>query len=133
MYALPEAAVRRSSKMGFLKFCNIHRKTLLLINFTKKRVQDRWFSVNIAKFLRTFIEQLQWLLLPCPRCICIFALHKLTLYHLKDQNFHFFHAIFLSHYAFLKHADYYKVKRFYFFKLFHSSDILHFAFEHFFT
>ena len=34
-------------------------------NFIKKRLQPRWFLVNIAKFLRTafFIEHLRWLLL----------------------------------------------------------------------
>ena len=52
-YALSDAAVRRSSKMGFSKFCNIHRKTLLLINVIKKRLKHRWFSLNMAKFLRT--------------------------------------------------------------------------------
>ena len=59
------------------KFCNIHRKTLVLESLLKKvagfevcksikrRLQHRCFPVNIAKFLRTAfsIEQLLWLLL----------------------------------------------------------------------
>ena len=48
-----EAAIRRCSS----KFCNSHRKTPLLklraCNSIEKRLQQRRFSVNIAKFLRT--------------------------------------------------------------------------------
>ena len=58
---LSEVAVRKCSS----KFCNIHRKTLVLqslfnevaglksCNFIKKTLQQRCFPVNIAKFLRT--------------------------------------------------------------------------------
>ena len=62
----------------FLKKRNIHRKTpaleslfnkvlvLQVYNLIKRKLQQRCFPVNIAKFLRTpfFIEHLRWLLLP---------------------------------------------------------------------
>ena len=73
-----------SSKSVFLKngrpcFCNIHRKTLHVLeslfnkaaghkacNFIKKRLQHRCFPVNTAKKnlrIACLIDQLQWLLL----------------------------------------------------------------------
>ena len=54
-------------EMGILKVCNIHRKTSVLeslfskvatleaCNFIKKRLQHRFFPVNIAKFLKKII------------------------------------------------------------------------------
>ena len=59
----------------FLKFRNIHRKTPVLeslynkvaglqaCKFTKKRLQQNYFAINIAKFLITafFVEHLRWL------------------------------------------------------------------------
>ena len=64
---LSEAAVRRcSSKELFLKIRNVHRKTPVLeshfnnvadlqpCSFIKKRLQRRYFPVNIAKFLISF-------------------------------------------------------------------------------
>ena len=64
-------------KIGVLKICILHRKTLQLeslfkkvaklrpCNIIKKRLQHRYFPVSFAKFLRTplFTEHLQWLLL----------------------------------------------------------------------
>ena len=50
-----------SSKRCLLKFCDIHRKTLVLESlFIKTRLQHRCFSVNIAKNVRQhfFIEHL---------------------------------------------------------------------------
>ena len=58
-------------------FCNIHKKTLVLeslfnevaglnaCNFIKKRLQHKFFPVNIAKFFRTaiLVEHLCWLLM----------------------------------------------------------------------
>ena len=73
-----EAAIHRySSKWVFLKISQYYRKTLVLdshfkriaelkvCNFIKKRLQRRYFPVNIGKFLWTafFIEQVRWLLL----------------------------------------------------------------------
>ena len=60
-------------------------------NFIKKRLPYRRFPANIT-FLRTptFIEQLRWLLRPCPRCICISVLHKPTFIILKIKIFHHF-------------------------------------------
>ena len=51
-----------SSKRCLLKFCDIHRKTLVLESlFIKTRLQHRCFSVNIAKNVRQhfFIEHLR--------------------------------------------------------------------------
>ena len=54
-------------EIGILKVCNIHRKTSVLeslfskvatleaCNFIKKRLQHRFFPVNIAKFLKKII------------------------------------------------------------------------------
>ena len=65
-----KAATRGAlQKMLFLKICNIHRRTPVLMslfnkvaglracNFIKKRFQHRCFPVNIAKFLRTPISK----------------------------------------------------------------------------
>ena len=60
-------AQRCSVKNLFLKCCSIHRKTPVLesilntvaglktYNFILKRLQHRYFPVNIAKFLRTSV------------------------------------------------------------------------------
>ena len=83
-------------KIGVLKISqysqentSINLATVLKVcNFFIQRLQLGCYLVNIAKFLRTltFIKHLRWLLLPCPRCICISLLHKEILYHRHFPN-----------------------------------------------
>ena len=90
-----KAVCRIFSKWAFLKypqkFRNTHRKIPMLdflpikvvglkvCNFTKKRLQYRYFTVDIAKFSRTpfFREHFRWLLLSKRKSISLCKLEYL--------------------------------------------------------
>ena len=82
-------------KKLLLKKCNIHMKTpvlgslfikvasLKVCNFIKKRLQRRYFPVNIAKFLRTPISKNIW-----KRFLNSYSKGEYTLWNISFRLFH---------------------------------------------
>ena len=97
--------------MNFAKFLRTpfvtghHRPATLL----KKRLWQRCFPVNFAKFLRTLVtEHLRWLLLYCRKKIAAVKIEKLKAFIIKyydisktySVQFHLFYSVNLSYFYF---------------------------------
>ena len=81
VYSSKAAAQRCSVKQMFLRFSqNSQKNTCARASLLKRRLWQRCFPANFAKFLRTsfFTEQLRWLLL-IPQCFTKFFSQEILL------------------------------------------------------